>query len=96
MIYSNHVPSMMNQIEICLIKINKMKTVTNLTKFLNKNLLKYYISQYETFETSSFEEKELLLVQAQSKVYNLEFYFYAIFSIFAVTLSLRLLILNTF
>ena len=73
-----------------------MKAVNNLTKNLNKQLLKYYVSKYETFETSTFEEKEFLVMQAQSKIYNVEFYLYAFLSITAVTLSLRLFILNTF
>lgn len=77
-------------------KSNNMKAFNNLTKNLNKKLLKYYVSKYETFETSSLEEKEFLVMQAQSKIYNVEFYLYALLSIAAVTLSLRLLILNSF
>ncbi len=77
-------------------KSNKMKAVNNLTKKINKQLLKYYVSKYECFETATLEEKEFLLIQAQSKIYNVEFYLYALLSISAVTLSLRLLILNTF
>jgi len=73
-----------------------MKAVNNMTKNLNKQLLKYYLSKYETFESSSLEEKEFMVMQAQSKIYNVEFYLYAFLSISAVTLSLRLLILNTF
>jgi hypothetical protein len=73
-----------------------MKAVNNLSKSLNKQLLKYYVSKYETFETSSLEEKEFLVMQAQSKIYNVEVYLYALLSIAAVTLSLRLLILNSF
>lgn len=73
-----------------------MKAVNNWTKNINKKLLKYYVSKYQTFETSSLEEKELLVMQAQIKIYNVEFYLYALLSIAAVTLSLRLLILNSF
>lgn len=73
-----------------------MKALNNLTKNLNKQLLKYYVSKYESFETSTFEEKELMIVQAQSKIYNAEFYLYVFSSITAATLFLRMLILNNF
>ena len=77
-------------------KQNLMKTVNNLTKSLNKNLLKYYVAKNESFDTLTFEEKEILLTQAQSKIYNVEFYFYSILSITAITVSLRLMLLNSF
>lgn len=73
-----------------------MKTVNNLTKSLNKNLLKYYVAKNQSFDTLTFEEKEILLTQAQSKIYNVEFYFYSILSVTAITVSLRLMLLNSF
>ena len=81
--------------EICFIKIKQMKTINNLPKNLNKHLLKYYVSKNESFDSSNFEEKELILVEAQSKIYNAEFYIYSLLSISAITFLLRLLILKT-
>ena len=80
--------------EICSIKIKQMKTLHRISKNVNKQLLKYYVSKNKSFETSNFEEKEIIVMQAQSKIYNLEFYLYALLSISAVTLFLRTLILN--
>jgi hypothetical protein len=80
--------------EICSIKIKQMKTLHRISKNVNRQLLKYYVSKNKSFETSNFEEKEIIVMQAQSKIYNLEFYLYALLSISAVTLFLRTLILN--
>ena len=80
--------------EICSIKIKQMKTLHRISKNVNRQLLKYYVSKNRSFETSNFEEKEIIVMQAQSKIYNLEFYLYALLSISAVTLFLRTLILN--
>jgi hypothetical protein len=71
-----------------------MKTLHRISKNVNRQLLKYYVSKNKSFETSNFEEKEIIVMQAQSKIYNLEFYLYALLSISAVTLFLRTLILN--
>jgi hypothetical protein len=80
--------------EICSVKIKQMKTLHRISKNVNRQLLKYYVSKNKSFETSNFEEKEIIVMQAQSKIYNLEFYLYALLSISAVTLFLRTLILN--
>lgn len=80
--------------EICSIKIIQMKTLHRISKNVNKQLLKYYVSKNKSFETSNFEEKESIVIQAQSKIYNMEFYLYVLLSVSAVTLFLKTLILN--
>jgi hypothetical protein len=80
--------------EICSIKIKQMKTLHRISKNVNKQLLKYYVSKNKSFETSNFEEKESIVIQAQSKIYNIEFYLYVLLSVSAVTLFLKTLILN--
>lgn len=73
-----------------------MKNIQTLTKNVNKQLLKYYVSQNGSFETSNFEEKEFILMQAHSRIYNIQVYLWTLFSISAITLILRMLILNTY
>jgi hypothetical protein len=73
-----------------------MKQIQNLPKNFNKQLLKYFVSQNGTYGSLNFEEKEFVLMQAHARIYNLQFYLWILFSTSAITLILRLLILNTY
>ena len=73
-----------------------MKNIQNLSKNFNKQLLKYYVSQYGSYEGSNFQEKEFILMQAHSKIFNMQVYLWTLFSISAITLIIRMLIINTY
>lgn len=73
-----------------------MKTVNTFTRNFNKQLLKYYVSQYHSYESSDFEQKEFILMQAHSKVYNLAMYFWTSAAIASVTLTVRFLIIKNY
>lgn len=73
-----------------------MKTVHTITRNFNKQLLKYYVSQYHSYESSDIEQKEFILMQAHSKVYNLAMYFWTSTAIAAVTLIVRYMIIKDY
>jgi hypothetical protein len=73
-----------------------MRTLTKLPKTFNKQLLKYYVSQYGDYETLNLEEKEFVLMQAHSRIYDNLVYLWTLLSIFAISLIVRMIIVTTY
>ena len=77
-------------------KTNKMKLLTTISRGINKQLLKYFIAQSHSFESSSFEQKEFILMQAHSRIYNLNLYFLTSVTIISLTMLVRWMIVASY
>ncbi len=85
-----------NERHLSIQNYKQMKHIQNLPKNFNKQLLKYYVAQYQSFESSNLEEKEFILMQAHSRIYNMQVYIWTLFSFSAITLIIRMLIINNY
>jgi hypothetical protein len=71
-----------------------MKSLTTISRSINKQLLKYFVAQSHSFETANFEQKEFILMQAHSRIYNLIVYFFTSVTIMSLTMLIRWMIIT--
>ncbi|MFY7944075.1 MAG: hypothetical protein ACOVNZ_05815 [Crocinitomicaceae bacterium] len=73
-----------------------MKNIAKLPKSFNKQLLKYYVAQYGNYGSLNIEEKEFVLMQAHSKIYDILLYSWTLLSISTISLIIRMIIVNAY
>jgi hypothetical protein len=73
-----------------------MKSIAKLPKSFNKQLLKYYVAQYGNYGSLNIEEKEFVLMQAHSKIYDILVYSWTLLSISTISLIIRMIIVNAY
>jgi hypothetical protein len=73
-----------------------MKNIAKLPKSFNKQLLKYYVAQYGNYGSLNIEEKEFVLMQAHSKIYDILVYSWTLLSISTISLIIRMIIVNAY
>lgn len=73
-----------------------MKSIAKLPKSFNKQLLKYYVAQYGNYGALNIEEKEFILMQAHSKIYDILVYSWIFLSISTISLVIRMIIVNNY
>jgi hypothetical protein len=73
-----------------------MKNIAKLPKSFNKQLLKYYVAQYGNYGSLNIEEKEFVLMQAHSKIYDILVYSWTLISISTISLIIRMIIVNAY
>jgi len=73
-----------------------MKNIAKLPKSFNKQLLKYYVAQCGNYGSLNIEEKEFVLMQAHSKIYDILVYSWTLISISTISLIIRMIIVNAY